>query len=215
MKNIVFIAPPAAGKGTQSDLLVKKYGYVHISTGDLLRNEMSNKTDLGLKIKDLMDNGEFVSDEIVTDLLKNKLATIPEDTGFILDGYPRNIAQAEILNDLLTELNKSLDCVIYLEMSSDVAMKRALGRITCPKCGRGYNKYESVLKPKVEWLCDDCSVELTSRSDDTEETFKTRFNTYILNTNPLLNYYEKVGILKVIDNSGTPEETFSKIESVI
>ena len=215
MKNIVFIAPPAAGKGTQSDLLVKKYGYVHISTGDLLRNEMSNKTDLGLKIKDLMDNGEFVSDEIVTDLLKNKLATIPEGTGFILDGYPRNIAQAEILNDLLTELNKSLDCVIYLEMSSDVAMKRALGRITCPKCGRGYNKYESVLKPKVEWLCDDCSVELTSRSDDTEETFKTRFNTYILNTNPLLNYYEKVGILKVIDNSGTPEETFSKIESVI
>ena len=215
MKNIVFIAPPAAGKGTQSDLLVKKYGYVHISTGDLLRNEMSNKTDLGLKIKDLMDNGEFVSDEIVTDLLKNKLATILEDTGFILDGYPRNIAQAEILNDLLTELNKSLDCVIYLEMSSDVAMKRALGRITCPKCGRGYNKYESVLKPKVEWLCDDCSVELTSRSDDTEETFKTRFNTYILNTNPLLNYYEKVGILKVIDNSGTPEETFSKIESVI
>ena len=215
MKNIIFIAPPAAGKGTQSDLLVKKYGYIHISTGDLLREEMKNKTELGIRITDVMESGGLVSDEIVTELLRNRLSKDDVKSGFILDGYPRNIAQAKILDNLVKELNLNIDVVLYLEMSSEIAMKRALGRITCPKCGRGYNKYEDVLKPINESLCDDCNVELVSRTDDTEETFKTRFDTYIENTEPLLNYYKEEGLLNIIDNSGTPDETFQNIESVI
>lgn len=215
MKNIIFIAPPAAGKGTQSDLLVKKYGYVHISTGDLLREEVNSKTELGNKLADIMESGELVSDEIVTELLRKRLSKEDIKAGFILDGYPRNIIQADILKNLIFELGLSIDVVIYLEMDATTAMHRALGRITCPNCGRGYNKYEDILKPKIEFICDDCNVDLISRSDDTEETFKTRFDTYIKNTSPLLEYYKEEGILNIIDNSGTPEETFKHIESVI
>ena len=213
MKNIIFIAPPAAGKGTQSDLLVKKYGYHHISTGDLLRNEVSSGSDLGNSLKDILASGSLVSDEIVTTLLKNKLSTL--DGAFILDGYPRTLEQAKILSNLANELGIVLDTVLYLDMDSVTAMKRAVGRITCPNCKRGYNKYFDEVKPKLENICDDCNIELESRTDDTEETFKTRFNTYIENTEPLLNYYKDLGILYMIDNSGTPQSTFEKIEEVI
>lgn len=215
MKNIIFIAPPAAGKGTQSDLLVNKYGYVHISTGDLLRKEVALETELGKKLTAIMSSGELVSDEIVSELLKKRLGDADIQNGFILDGYPRTLDQAKILEAILEELNLRIDAVLYLDMDLEVAMHRALGRITCPKCKRGYNKYEEVLKPKIEGICDDCETELISRSDDNEETFKTRFDTYIKSTKPLLNYYDNLGILNIIDNSGTPESTFVRIESVI
>lgn len=215
MKNIIFIAPPAAGKGTQSELLVKKYGYVHISTGDLLRSEIASGSELGKSITEIMDSGNLVGDDIVTELLKNRLSQDDAKKGFILDGYPRNIDQAKTLEELASELNIDLGIAVYLEMSEELAMHRALGRITCPTCGRGYNKYEDAMKPKNENHCDDCHVELTSRSDDNEETFKTRFATYIKNTQALLEYYKDSGMLNVIDNSGTPEETFARIESVI
>lgn len=215
MRNIIFIAPPAAGKGTQSDLLVKKYGYAHISTGDLLRNEVSSGTELGKKLDDILKSGSLVSDEIVTKLLKKRLEADDIQNGFILDGYPRTVNQAISLTDLAKELNIDLGIAVYLDMDKETAMHRALGRVTCPKCKRGYNKYEEILKPKVDMICDDCNVELTSRSDDNEETFINRFDTYLENTKPLLNYYEELGILNVIDNGGTPNETFEKIESVI
>lgn len=213
MKNIIFIAPPAAGKGTQSDLLVKKYGYIHISTGDLLRNEIASGSDLGKSITEIMDSGNLVGDDIVTELLRNRLSQDDAKKGFILDGYPRNIDQAKTLKNIASDLNIDSFTAIYLEMSESVAMHRALGRQTCPKCGRGYNKYEDVMKPKNENYCDDCNVELTSRSDDNEETFKNRFASYIKNTEPLLEYYKELGILNVIDNSGTPEETFTKLKA--
>lgn len=213
MKNIIFIAPPAAGKGTQSDLLVKKYGYSHISTGDLLRSEVASGSELGNSLKDIMASGSLVSDEIVTTLLKNKLSTL--DGAFILDGYPRTLEQAKTLSNLAKELGIVLDTVLYLDMDSVTAMKRAVGRITCPSCKRGYNKYFDEVKPKLENICDDCNIQLESRSDDTEETFKTRFNSYIENTEPLLKYYKDLGILYMIDNSGTPQSTFEKIEEVI
>lgn len=215
MKNIIFIAPPAAGKGTQSEILMNKHGYVHISTGDLLRNEVESKSELGLKLTEIMSSGELVSDEIVTELLRKRLSEKDTESGFILDGYPRNIAQAKILDDLLKSLGKEIGAVIYLDMDINTAMHRALGRLTCPKCGRGYNKYEEATKPKDEGLCDDCKIALTSRSDDNEDTFKIRFNAYIENTEPLLDYYKEIGILNVIDNSGTPSETSALIESVI
>lgn len=213
MNNIIFIAPPAAGKGTQSELLVKKYGYTHISTGDLLRAEVAAETELGISLKKIMASGSLVSDEIVTTLLKNKLSSL--NGAFILDGYPRTLEQAKTLSELANELGIVLNTVIYLDMDETTAMQRAVGRVTCPKCKRGYNKYFEVTKPQIENICDDCNIELESRSDDTEETFKTRFNTYIENTEPLLNYYRDLGILNVIDNSGTPQSTFEKIEEVI
>ena len=160
MRNIIFIAPPAAGKGTQSDLLVKKYGYAHISTGDLLRNEVSSGTELGKKLDDILKSGSLVSDEIVTKLLKKRLEADDIQNGFILDGYPRTVNQAISLTDLAKELNIDLGIAIYLDMDKETAMHRALGRVTCPKCKRGYNKYEEILKPKVDMICDDCNVEV-------------------------------------------------------
>lgn len=214
MKNIIFIAPPAAGKGTQSEMLVKKYGYKHISTGDLLREEVKKESLLGKDIKKLMETGKLISDEIVLNLLKNKIESSGVSSKFIFDGYPRTINQAESLNKLANELNFKLDCVIYLDIDELTAMKRAVGRMSCPSCGRGYNKYEEDLMPKEKDLCDDCKVPLTSRSDDNEDTFKERFQTYLNNTKPLLDYYEKLGIINVVA-SLSPEETFKEIEGVV
>ncbi len=214
MKNIIFIAPPAAGKGTQSEMLVKKYGYKHISTGDLLREEVKKESLLGKDIKKLMEAGKLISDEIVLNLLKSKIESSGVSSKFIFDGYPRTINQAESLSKLANELNFKLDCVIYLDIDELTAMKRAVGRVSCPSCGRGYNKYEEDLMPKEKDLCDDCKVPLTSRSDDNEDTFKERFQTYLNNTKPLLDYYEKLGIINVIA-SLSPEETFKEIEGVV
>lgn len=215
MKNVIFIAPPAAGKGTQSKLLVEKYGLIHISTGDLLRNEVAEQTELGKSIEHLMSTGELISTDIVTELLRKRLSKDDIKAGFILDGYPRTLEQSIILSNLLGKLGLSIDAVLYLEMDEATAMHRALGRLTCPKCQKGYNKYESATKPKTENICDDCGVELVGRSDDNEESFKVRFQEYLKSQEPILNYYQELGILKIIDNSGTPEETFSNIERVI
>lgn len=213
MKNIIFIAPPAAGKGTQSEILVNNYGYEHISTGDLLREKQNDGSDLGNYIKNLLSEGKLVDDEIVTELLKNKLSSISGP--FILDGYPRTINQAEVLNNLLNELNLSVDAVIYLNVDSETAMKRALGRVTCPECNKIYNKYFLDMMPKVEGMCDECNVPLKGRSDDNEESFKIRFETYLNNTKPLLDYYESKGLLEIINKINTPDETHEEVKKVI
>lgn len=213
MKNIIFIAPPAAGKGTQSELLVSEFGYNHISTGDLLRSKQNDGSELGNYIKDLLSQGKFVDDEIVTKLLSDKLSSI--DGPFILDGYPRNIEQANILENVLKSLNLSIDAVIYLNVDSETAMKRALGRVSCPKCNKIYNKYIEEKMPKVTNICDDCGVELIGRSDDNEESFKIRFDTYISQTQPLLDYYKSNGLLVIIDKVNTPNETFEEVKKVI
>lgn len=213
MKNIIFIAPPAAGKGTQSELLVSEFGYNHISTGDLLRSKQNDGSELGNYIKDLLSQGKFVDDDIVTKLLSDKLSSI--DGPFILDGYPRNIEQANILENVLKSLNLSIDAVIYLNVDSETAMKRALGRVSCPKCNKIYNKYIEEKMPKVTNVCDDCGVELIGRSDDNEESFKIRFDTYINQTQPLLDYYKSNGLLVIIDKVNTPNETFEEVKKVI
>ena len=213
--NIIFVAPPAAGKGTQSALLVEKYGVAHISTGDLLRVEVAKGSDLGKELQEKMSTGELISDDIVIDLLKTRLMQNDIQKGFILDGYPRTLNQANTLDTMLEELNMKIDHVLYLDMDKEVAMHRALGRMTCPKCGKGYNKYEEIMKPKVDGKCDHCQTDLECRTDDNEETFNTRFDTYLDNTQPLLDYYKEKNLLNVIDNSGTPTETFNRIEEVI
>ena len=211
MKNIVFIAPPASGKGTQSDLLVSKYGYNHISTGDLLREEIKSGSDLGKQIDDLMKTGKLVSDDIVNSLLTKALSD--SDKPFILDGYPRNMTQVPFLDDILSKANKKVDAVIYLDVPYDLLLKRATGRLTCPKCAHTFHKYFN--KPLNDGICDNCGETLISRVDDNEETFKVRYNSYIENTKPLLDYYKDKGNLHVIDKANTKEETLEEIEKVI
>lgn len=211
MKNIIFIAPPAAGKGTQSELLISKYGYEHISTGDLLRNEIKSGSDLGKELDSMMKSGSLISDEIVNRLLINALSNITKP--FILDGYPRTISQALKLDEILASLNKSVDVVVYLDVEEELAMKRATGRLSCKSCNRIYHKYFS--KPRVEGICDDCGSSLISRADDTPDTFKVRYDTYMNNTKPLLDFYSNKNILVKVDANKEADETFSEIEKVI
>lgn len=214
MMNIIFIAPPAAGKGTQSSLLEKKYNYKHISTGDLLREEIKKKTEFGAEIEKIISKGELVSDEIITKLLKNELNNIKHQK-FILDGYPRNIAQAETLTEIFKELNIDDYKAIYLDLDEDTAMKRALGRIVCSNCGASYNTYFKNLMPQENGICDKCHHKLIQRSDDNEETMRTRFRTYLELTNPLLDYYKAQEKLVDVDASLNSDQIFLKIEQVL
>lgn len=211
MKNIIFIAPPASGKGTQSEKLVNKYGYFHISTGDLLREEIKSGSKLGEEIDNYIKQGMLVSDEIVSKLLKKTLNNT--DKPFILDGYPRNEKQIDTLNSILNDINKKIDVVIYLDVPYDELLNRVVGRLYCPNCSKTYHK--EFAKPGVDGICDVCHTDLLSRTDDNAETFKNRYDTYLENTYPILNYYEKCGILKKIQNVSTIEEIFNEIEKVI
>ena len=203
MKNIIFIAPPAAGKGTVSARICDKYNIPHISTGDLLRDEIKNSTKLGLEIKDAMARGEFVSNK---DCKK----------GYILDGYPRNVNQAIVYDKLLEELDFDLGKVILLDIDKDVAMQRALSRLVCSKCGLSYNLLNKELSPVKEGICDSCGSPLKSRSDDNEETFINRFNTYMNETFPLVEYNEKKNnLVKINVTDKNSDEVFEEVEKVI
>ena len=216
MKNIIFIAPPAAGKGTQAKLVSSEYNIPHISTGDLLREEMANETEIGLSIKKDMDSGNLVSDEVITTLLKNRITSKDCLNGFILDGYPRNLAQAKKFKDLLDELNINKIIVIYFNIDKDTALKRTLSRIICPNCGSSYNLLIEDLKPQKENICDRCNHELKSRTDDTEEVFKHRFDTYINSTKDLIEYYQNRGLLHKIEVSNKDVHTiFEEVKEIL
>ncbi len=212
MKSVIFIAPPAAGKGTQSTKL-EELGYIHISTGDMLREEISKKTELGLLVEDIISKGNLVSDEIVFKLITNKLNNI--DKPFILDGFPRTIKQAELLDNLLNELNCNDYEVVYLDLKSEDAIKRALGRLTCNKCGASYNKYYEALQPMQEGVCDKCGNALETRSDDNEESFMVRFNNFITNNEPIKEFYNKKGKLHVIDATKSSNEITELIKDIL
>lgn len=215
MKNIIFLAPPAAGKGTLSEMLVDKYGYGHISTGDLLREEIKNQTEIGKQAEDLMKQGKFVSDDVIIELISNRITKPDCENGYILDGFPRTLVQAEKYDELLKKLGKDLGVVIYINIDKEMAMKRACSRITCPKCGKIYNKYSNEMKPKVEGICDDCGVELTQRSDDSEETFIKRFDEYVNKTMPLFDYYKNKGVLKTIEAHESKYDTFNDAVEIL
>lgn len=216
MKNIIFIAPPAAGKGTISSMICCKYNIPHISTGDLLRNEIMSSSKIGLQIKESMSTGKFVSDDIITKLLKKKLSCKECKKGYVLDGYPRNLQQAKIYDDLLDELSLDTGMVIFLDIDMKTALKRAMSRMICPKCGMGYNLICESLSPVREGICDSCNSVLKVRSDDTEETFKERYDTYMKETYPLIEYYESKNNLFRIDVSDkSPEVIFEEIKKVI
>lgn len=204
MKNIIFIAPPAAGKGTQSKLVSEEYNIPHISTGDLLREETSKGTPLGNSIKEDMEKGNLVSDEVILELLKNRISMEDCKNGYILDGYPRNLAQAKAYDNLLLELGYDKGVVIFFDIDKDLALKRTVSRIICPNCGSSYNLLVEELKPKKENICDRCNHELKTRNDDTAEVFINRFETYLKSTQDLIDYYNDLGMLhriEVLDKS--------------
>ena len=217
MKNIIFIAPPGAGKGTQSKLVSTKYNIPHISTGDLLREEIESGSVLGNTIKDCMNKGNLVSNDIIVDLLRNRLNKVDCNNGYILDGYPRSVEQAKIYNDLLLELNKDIGVVIYMDIDKELVMNRAMDRLTCSCCGSSYSKTVVELKPRIDGICDKCGHALKVRDDDNPDTFLNRFDTYLRETNPLIEYYQSLGILKRIkvDANDSAQDVFNKIKDII
>ena len=195
MKNVIFIAPPAAGKGTQSSIL-EEIGYEHISTGDMLREEIVKKTEIGMHIESIMNDGLLVEDEIVFKLIYNRLKNLNKP--FIFDGFPRTLNQAISLDEMLNKLNKNNYEVIYLDIEMEEALKRALSRITC-KCGASYNTQIEHLKPNKDNICDKCKQQLIVRNDDNEKAFKIRFETFMKNIQPIMDYYLKQDKLHIID----------------
>ena len=214
MKNIIFIAPPAAGKGTQSELLCNKYGLLHISTGDLLREESKKNTELGQEIKEKMSTGKLIDDSIIIELLKNKLIEIGNKS-IILDGFPRTVVQAEAYDDMLDELNLDLGYVIVLDVDKELLEKRIVGRVSCPKCGNVYNELIEESKPMQEGLCNNCHTELVKRNDDNSESFKVRYETYLNTTKPLISYYESKGCLYHVDGNSSKHQIFDNIVNIL
>ncbi|HOZ88721.1 MAG TPA: nucleoside monophosphate kinase [Bacilli bacterium] len=214
MKNVIFVAPPAAGKGTQSEMLVAKYGYAHISTGELLREVRSEGTERAQTIIEYQDKGILVPDEIVVDLLKERLLKHDvAEKGYILDGYPRTLAQAKILTDMLAEIGSKDYVVIFLDIDYDQAMQRTLGRRSCPSCNAIYNIFFDQLKPKVDNVCDNCQAALIQRSDDNEETFKVRFEA--MSCKDVVDYYQEIGKLQKIKVDADAPEIFARIEKLL
>ena len=214
MKNIIFIAPPAAGKGTMSEILIDKYGYKHISTGDILRSMAKSEDEFGKELSDLLKRGELVPDAVVYEAVKRRLSEKDLDNGFILDGFPRNIEQAKEYDKILSEINRDLGVVIYLDTPRDVLEKRITGRRICSDCGATYNVLTGVNKPVIEDICDKCGSELYQREDDNLEAFDNRYDTFIKKTYPLVEFYENKKVLyrvKSIDIDSTMKE----IEAII
>ncbi len=205
--NLILIAPPAAGKGTQAQKITKEYHIPHISIGDLLRET----ADENLKAQ--MKAGKLVSDEIVTKLLKERLMYEDCQKGFILDGYPRNLNQAKLYDGLLKELNIEMGPIIVIEISKEEALKRMVGRCVCPKCGASYNELIDGLKPTEAGICDNCGSELIKRIDDNTETFNKRFQTYEDMTKPLIAYYDNK--IHFVKSENSPDETFTKIKKIL
>ena len=208
--NIIFIAPPAAGKGTQSELICNKYDIKHISTGDLIRETINSNSNKSLELKKTIEQGKLVSDEFILSLIKYKIC---DGNNYIFDGFPRNINQAKLFDELLNTLNKKVDYVIYLKVDKKLAAKRILGRISCSNCGRVYNDQIIESMPKQHGLCDTCNTPLSRRNDDNEITFNKRFDTYMEETEPLLDYYKDK--LYVTDSSLNKYEIFEQIENII
>jgi len=210
--NIVFFGPPGAGKGTQSQYLVKSYNYIQISTGDLLRNEIKKNTDLGKYILSKIDIGEFVDDEIVNSLIEEIVSNKKYNNKLIFDGYPRNVSQAKNLDKIMSKNNQFIGAIIYLDVPREIINKRILGRIVCEKCNVTLNEYHE----KHEIQNHKCGKEyLKKRKDDNSKTIMKRFDNFIKETNPLLDYYAKKPSFFKVDASVKIDEISAKIAEII
>ncbi len=215
MKSIIFIAPPSAGKGTQAELVSEFYHIPHISTGDLLRAASKENSERALYIKSEMESGGLVKDEVTIELLKERLEQSDCNNGYILDGFPRNVFQAEAYEQLLKRIGKEFGIVIILDLDKQTAMERVVGRLTCSNCGAVYNSRYEEMRPKVEGFCDKCYGILSQRADDTASTFENRYDTYLKNTEPLIHYYEEKGVAKHVDSAESKEKVFQSIQKIL
>ena len=214
MISIIFIAPPAAGKGTQSKLLCDTYHIPHISTGDLLREASLVENERGIYIKEQISTGKLVSDDIILELLEERLRKSDCDNCYILDGFPRNIEQAQSYEKILEKLQKKIGIVILLDVDKELACKRIAGRLSCQNCGSVYNENIEEAKPKVEGICDRCGEKLVKRLDDNSKTYGARYDTYLEKTKPLIDYYKNKNMLYQVKGI-SKEETFKKIVSIL
>ncbi len=201
---IVLFGPPGAGKGTQAKFLSEEFNVPHISTGDILRENVKKGTPLGIKAKSYMDKGELVPDQLLNDLVRSRLEEPDMKKGFLLDGYPRTIPQAKALDEIMDDLNRKLTAVVNIEVGTNALVKRLSGRRICKGCGASY--HVAFNPSKVKDICDACGGELYQRADDREEAIKNRLAVYTKQTQPVLDYYKKVGILVNIDGDREIEE---------
>lgn len=201
---LVLLGPPGAGKGTQAMNLVDQYGLVHVSTGDLFRANIKNNTDLGKKVKAYLSSGKLVPDELTIALVWDRLDQEDTKKGYLLDGFPRTIAQAQALDRGLEERGEKIDGAVCIDVPSEVLIERLAGRRVCPECGASYHIKDN--PPKKEGICDRCGVALEQRKDDTEETVKDRIDVYHKNTEPLIDFYQKQDkLIKINGNQGVDQ----------
>lgn len=213
-KRIILMGPPGGGKGTQARLLQDEFGIVQLSTGDMLRAAVKAGSEIGLKAKAVMEAGQLVSDDLMVGVIRARIAEPDCAGGFILDGFPRTIPQAEALDAMLAEMGMDLDAVIEVRVPDGMIVERITGRYSCAKCGAGY--HDTFQKPKVAGVCDVCgSTEFIRRKDDTAETVETRLEAYHRQTAPLLPYYEKRGLLKTIDGAAPIDDVTRQLVDAV
>ncbi|MGD6857562.1 adenylate kinase [Bacillus infantis] len=211
--NLVLMGLPGAGKGTQAEKIVEKYGIPHISTGDMFRAAIKEGTELGLEAKSFMDKGELVPDQVTIGIVRERLSKEDCNKGFLLDGFPRTVAQADALEDILSELDKKIDYVINIDVDQSILMERLTGRRICKNCGATYHL---VFNPPAKAdECDRCGGELYQRADDNAETVKNRLDVNIKQTKPLLDFYETKGYLRNIDGQQEISKVFTDLDSLL
>ncbi|MEH7307029.1 adenylate kinase [Neobacillus drentensis] len=211
--NLVLMGLPGAGKGTQAERIVEQYGIPHISTGDMFRAAMKEGTELGLQAKSFMDQGDLVPDEVTIGIVRERLSKDDCQKGFLLDGFPRTVPQAEALENLLVDLDKKIDYVINITVDKEILMERLTGRRICKECGSTYHLVFN--PPKQEGVCDRCGGELYQRADDNAETVQNRLDVNIKQQEPLLNFYENKGYLRTLDGQQDINKVFTDIEQLL
>ena len=215
MKNIMFIAPPAAGKGTQAELVVEKYGIPHISTGDILREISKEDSEIGKYVQETLASGKLVKDDITYQLIENRLQKEDCQNGYIIDGFPRNIEQAYEYDRILEKLGYEIGNVIYINIDKKILEKRITGRRICEDCNTIYNINDPNNSPQIESVCDNCGGKLYQRSDDNLASFETRYAMYQEKTEPIINHYREKNVLTEVDGNDTVENIFKKIDEII
>lgn len=211
--NLVLLGAPGSGKGTMAETLVKQLQVVHIATGDIFRSNIKNNTELGKEAKSYIDQGKLVPDSVTINMVKDRLSQPDVGNGFMLDGFPRTIEQANALADILKELNYKLDLVLAVDVPEQLIVERLSGRRVCLDCGASYHIVAKA--PKQENVCDNCNGEVVQRDDDKSETVIKRLETYEAQTKPLLAYYEQQGIVRTLDNSGSYAESQAKLAAIL
>lgn len=214
-QELIFLGPPACGKGTQTNRLSEYLGFPHIDTGSLLRAEIAKATSDGLVAKSFIDKGQLVPPELVGNIIRNRLSEKDCAAGYVLDGYPRSMVQAELLEKINSDIDgeKADFKAIYFDIDKELLIERIINRQSCPKCGEIYNKKHK--PPKKENICDKCNVELKTRADDTEEIARARFDTYFRETAPLIEFYEKKGVLYKMDANGSIDVVWDRLIKII